>query len=177
MSLFVINLLMTPAQPGAIGKVLQSVERRYEQYVNTRYRRTGTLWEGRHKASVIDSEQYLLTCYRYIEMNPVRAGMVKHPGDYAWSSYASHAQGQDDALIRDHACYRQLARTDEERRSAYRQLFRAQLSQAALTEVRDALNQCRVYGSERFKDEIEATLGRRVRPGKVGRPGKTPVRP
>jgi len=169
-----VHLLMTPHQPGGIGKVLQSVGRRYVQYVNAQYRRTGTLWEGRYKASLIDSDRYLLTCYRYIEMNPVRAAMVKHPGDYRWSSYAWHAQGVDDSVIRDHLCYLDLADSASGRQSAYRRLLRASLGSETLAEIRDALNQCRVYGGERFKDEIEAALGRRVRPGKAGRPRKEP---
>ncbi|MCK9195000.1 MAG: transposase [Nevskia sp.] len=167
-----VHVLMTPHQSGGIGKVLQSVGRRYVQYVNTQYRRTGTLWEGRYKASLIDSERYLLTCYRYIEMNPVRAGMVKHPDEYRWSSYAWHAQGLDDTVIRDHPCYLDLANSVSGRQSAYRRLLRAPLGSETLAEIRDALNQCRVYGGERFKDEIEAVLGRRVRPGKAGRPRK-----
>ena len=81
-----VHLLMTPVTELGISRVMQLVGNRYVQYINKSYRRTGTLWEGRHKASLIDAERYLLTCYRYIELNPVRAGMVMHPGDYAWSS-------------------------------------------------------------------------------------------
>jgi putative transposase len=82
-----VHLLITPEHEGSIGKALQSVGRRYVQYFNYTYQRTGTLWEGRYKATLIDSESYLLTCYRYIELNPVRADMVPHPRDYLWSSY------------------------------------------------------------------------------------------
>lgn len=76
------HLLVTPATPDGISRVMQSVGRRYVQYVNFSYKRTGTLWEGRHKASLIQTQTYLLSCYRYIELNPVRAGMVERPGDY-----------------------------------------------------------------------------------------------
>lgn len=170
-----VHLLMTPHRAGAIGKVLQSLGRRYVQYINALYQRTGTLWEGRYKASLVDSDCYLLTCYRYIELNPVRAGIVKHPRDYSWSSYAWHAQGRDDPVITDHTGYLTLADNTSARQAAYRELFQDRLSRDTLTEIRDSLNQCRVLGRERFKDEIEAVLKRRVRPGKAGRPRKKEV--
>lgn len=92
------HLLMTPTCAVDISRVMQSLGRRYVQYVNKTYRRSGTLWESRYKASLVDAENYLLACYRYIELNPVRANMVVHPGDYPWSSYRAHAYGeQDDA--------------------------------------------------------------------------------
>lgn len=104
-----VHLLMTPYEENSLGRVMQSLGRRYVQYFNYRYRRTGTLWEGRYRATLIDAESYLLTCYRYIELNPVRAGMVSHPGDYPWSSYRSNALGQrfflpDIGRITSHAC-------------------------------------------------------------------------
>jgi len=89
-----IHLLATPEFDHSISQVLQSVGKRYVQYFNFTYRRSGTLWEGRYRATVVHSEQYLLTLMRYIELNPVRAGMVAHPGDYPWSSYRHHEQGE-----------------------------------------------------------------------------------
>ncbi|MFT5782433.1 MAG: putative transposase [Pseudomonas sp.] len=89
-----IHLLATPLQQNSISKVLQAVGRKYVQYFNYCYQRSGTLWEGRYRATVVDSEAYLLTLMRYIELNPVRAGMVGHPGDYVWSSYAGNALGE-----------------------------------------------------------------------------------
>jgi putative transposase len=94
-----VHLLMTPETVTGISKTMQSLGRSYVQYFNWRYQRTGTLWEGRYKASVLDTECYLLTCYRYIEMNPVRAGMVDHPQDYRWSSHACNAAGHTDPLV------------------------------------------------------------------------------
>jgi len=167
-----VHLLVTPQEVGAIGKLMQSLGRRYVQYVNARYRRSGTLWEGRYKGALIDSERYLLTCSRYIELNPVRAGMVAHPGEYRWSSYGGNAQGQPDPVISAHAEYVALGNDDSTRQAAYRELFRQHLEPKMVDEIRTSLNQCRVYGSERFKDEIELTLQRRVRPGKAGRPRK-----
>ena len=167
-----VHLLMSPLYPHAIAKVMQSVGRRYVRYANDSYRRTGTLWEGRYKACPIDPERYLLTCYRYLELNPVRANMVTQPGAYRWSSYGYHARGQPDALIRDHAQYLALGRTVPERNAAYRELCCVYLDEAVLSIIRRTIDQCLVLGCERFKDQIEQTLARKVRRGKVGRPRK-----
>jgi putative transposase len=164
-----VHLVLTPEAPSSIAKVMQSVGRRYVQYVNYTYRRTGTLWEGRYKATLIDSEQYLLTCSRYIELNPVRAGIVAHPGDYPWSSYRAHAHGQLDTLIQDHTLYSALGNTDSGRQEAYRALFKAQLDAATLnlireSTIRESTNKAWALGSDRFREEIEAALQRRTRP-------------
>lgn len=108
---------------------MQSVERRYVQYFNYTYRRTGTLWEGRYRATLVDAERYFLSCYRYIELNPVRAEMVKHPRDYPWSSYRHPADGQEDPLVVDHKLYLALHRNAEQRRKAYRAQFRSRLDE------------------------------------------------
>ncbi len=167
-----VHLLITPHKPDGIAKTMQSLGRRYVYHINRCYRRTGTLWEGRYKASLVDSAQYLLACYRYIELNPVRAGMVNTPQEYRWSSYRAHAQGVPDDLITDHMEYLALGRTLVERQQAYQALFVRYIDAQMLQAIRDYLNQCRVLGSERFKDEIEQQLKRRVRPGKAGRPKK-----
>ena len=165
-----VHLLMTPEQEGAIGKCLQSVGRRYVRYVNQACRRTGTLWEGRYKASLIETETYLLTCYRYIELNPMRAAMVAHPSEYRWSSYGHNAAGMDDAILTPHPEYLRLGITPLARQYAYRELFHNHLDKNLVHALRAALNQEQVLGSEQFKDKIEATLNRRVRPGIAGRP-------
>jgi len=121
---------------------------------------------------LIDSEEYLLTCYRYIELNPVRAGMAENASGYRWSSYGAHALGQSDKLIRDHACYLALGATEEIRQAAYQALFRHQMDEASLKAIRESVNSGTALGSERFKDEIEATLARSVRLGTPGRPRK-----
>lgn len=110
------------------------------QYFNFTYWRTGTLWEGLYKSTLIDSERYLLTCMRYIEMNSVRAEMVAHPDVYPWSSYRANGQGNADGLIVPHELYQSLDRTNEERQSAYRQLFQAQLAKADVAAIRNATN-------------------------------------
>jgi REP-associated tyrosine transposase len=167
-----VHMLMTPHRPNSLAKVLQALGRRYVPYINATYQRTGTLWEGRYRASLVDAEQYLFACYRYIELNPVRAGMVQDPVAYPWSSYQWHAYGQHDPAITDHALYLALGTTMQERQTAYRALFQHHIDEHLLQEIRATLHQGRVLGTERFKDAMEAALARRVRPGKPGRPRK-----
>ena len=170
-----LHLLATPQQKQSLPKVLQSVGRRYVQYFNYAYQRSGTLWEGRYRATVVDSEQYLLTCMRYIELNPVRAGMVAHPGEYRWTSYHSNAQGAPDILVTRHELYERLGQSGLERQRTYRQLFRAQLSGVDIEAIREATNKNWALGSERFKQRIEvlsrrrSDLMRKDRPARVGR--------
>ena len=165
-----VHLLITPESEHGIGQMMQALGRRYVYFINRTYRRTGTLWEGRYKASLVDSEAYLLTCMRYIELNPVRANMVGHPAEYGWSSYAANAQGKADPLITPHAVYSGLGRSDDERRWAYRELFRYHLGHEELHSIRDALNHELVLGRSHFKDRIEALTRRQARPGLPGRP-------
>ncbi len=169
-----VHLLMTPAASGQVARVMQSLGRRYVRYINDRYRRTGTLWEGRYKSSLVDRETYLLHCYRYIELNPVRARMTADPIDYAWSSHAHNAFGRDDPLIHPHSTYLALGRTDEERHNAYRALAMENLSQDHLDAIRAHLQRQHALGSDRFRTAIEAQLSRRAGPAKIGRPRKTP---
>lgn len=164
-----IHLLMTPqAEPG-IGKALQMTGRYYVQYFNHRYQRTGTLWEGRYRATLISSEQYLLTCSRYIELNPVRdEGEVNHPSAYPWSSYRCNALGEDDALLTPHPVYRKLGASPKARQSAYRALFKARIPEQTLTEIRQATNKAWVLGDEKFKDRMAGQMQRRVSPKSRG---------
>lgn len=165
-----IHLLVTPGHAHGISHMMQDTGRKYVRHINTRYKRSGSLWDGRFKASLVDSEFYLLTCMRYIEMNPVRAVMVNHPSEYRWSSYHSNAGGNSDTLLVMHPVYRRLDIDDQKRRYAYRELFRNGLSIAELHEIREALNQELVLGREDFKDQIEQMTQRQSRPGKPGRP-------
>lgn len=165
-----VHLLVTPETESSLSKTMQSIGRRYVQYFNHVYDRTGTLWEGRYKSTLIDSERYLLTCMRYIEMNPVRAEMVAHPGDYPWSSYRANAQGNPDILVTSHSLYRRLGRTDEERQSAYRQLFRAQIPKTDVNAIRNATNKGWALGDSRFSAKVEALTTRRAMPLPRGRP-------
>ncbi|OGT33748.1 MAG: transposase, partial [Gammaproteobacteria bacterium RBG_16_51_14] len=159
-----VHMLLTPkAEPG-IGKAIQMLGRYYVQYFNYTYARTGTLWEGRYKSTLVDTEHYLLTCYRYIELNPVRARMVDHPSEYPWSSYRCNGVGQTNSLIRAHYKYEELGRTEEERQRGYRALFKAHISGKELAEIRVATNKEWVLGSAYFKTKIEQQLQRRTTP-------------
>ena len=141
---------------------MQMLGRYYVQYFNYTYKRSGTLWEGRYKASLIDSEAYALLCYRYIELNPVRANMVRHPSEYPWSSYRANAVGQYNVLLAPHALYMCLGDNAESRQSAYRALFAAQINEMTLAQIREAINKAWVLGSDYFKDKIAAQLNRRT---------------
>lgn len=167
-----VHLLATPRSPGGLSRMMQSVGRRYVRYFNVMQRRSGTLWEGRYKATLIDSESYLLTCMRYIELNPVRAGMVARPEDYPWSSYRAHAEGMPSPLLADHPLYLGLGKTQSSRQDAYCVLFDQALVQADVTAIRDATNKAWVLGDGRFKDEIARLTERRVEPAPRGRPRK-----
>lgn len=160
-----VHLLMTPQTEQALGKVMQMLGRYYVQYFNSSYQRTGTLWEGRYKATLIDSEHYLLTCYRYIELNPVRAqGMIEEPAEYPWSSYRYNALGMENNIITPHSEYLKLANLAEKRQQAYRDLFNNYLPPKTLTEIREATNKSWVLGNSHFKDKIEQQLNRQSSP-------------
>ena len=150
--------------------MMQDIGRRYVRIFNDVHKRTGTLWEGRYKAAMIDSEQYLLVCQRYIELNPARAGLVSSPADYRWTSYRHHAHGLADPLVTPHELVQRLGLNDESRREAYRDLFRDPLAQALIDRIREATNKGWPLGGESFLAGVEAALGRSVRPPKRGRP-------
>ena len=163
-----VHLLITPQVEDGISKTIQNIGRYYVQYFNKKYRRTGTLWEGRYKASLIDSALYLLTCYRYIELNPVRANMVAHPSNYPWSSYRVNALGAQSELISPHFEYLSLSVSPEKRRSIYRSLFTYEIKEQTLEEIRTVTNKAWVLGSEQFKSQIEAQTSRASHPRKTG---------
>jgi putative transposase len=165
-----VHLLATGTGVGAIGRTMQSLGRRYVRYVNSSYQRTGTLWEGRYKSCLVDSDRYLLTCYRYIELNPVRAGMVRTPGDYRWSSYNRNALGMADDVVTAHASYESMGRSDAERFLAYQDLFRTAIEDDDLEAIRRHVAQGKVLGSEAFRNQVEAVVNRRVRLAGPGRP-------
>jgi len=165
-----VHLLVTPGSPESLPKTLQALGRRYVQYFNSAHQRSGTLWEGRYRAALVDSERYFLTCARYIELNPVRAGMVYEPAAYPWSSFKHHALGEIDDLVRSHALHEALGAEPRERQRAYRDLFRQVIPDSQLSEIRQATHRGWILGSESFKDRVEALAGRRVRPLPRGRP-------
>jgi putative transposase len=163
-----VHLLITPFTEQGLSKTIQMIGRYYVQYFNYSYGRTGTLWEGRYKATLIDTESYLLTCMRYIELNPVRAGMVDKPADYRWSSYHYNALGQADDLVTPHAEFVRLGVNINKRQTAYRALFNHMISTQQLNEIRDATNKAWVLGNSRFKEQIQSQLTRRIEPARKG---------
>ena len=165
-----VHLLVTPNELGAVSKMMQTIGRRYVGCFNARYRRTGTLWEGRFKAALVDSDRYLLTCYRYIELNPVRAGMVADPRHYRWSSHNSNAHGADEARITPHPCYLALGNSPLERQARYRALFEHLASHEDTEAVRAHTQQQRALGSERFRAQVEALTQRAATVRPRGRP-------
>ena len=167
-----VHLLVTADRPDGIAKLMQSIGRRYVQYINRSYRRTGSLWEGRFKSSLVQVEEYLLTCMRYIELNPVRANMVNDPAQYRWSSYRHNGLGQVDERITPHPLYLALGKDEDSRLAEYRDLFRSELDEEALADIRLALAQGQPLGSERFSENVCAAVGVRRAQRRPGRPMK-----
>ena len=165
-----VHLLLTPRKAEAVPKLIMSLGRRYVQYINRTYKRTGTLWDSRYKSSVIQADTYLLTCQRYIELNPVRAAMVDDPAHYRWTSYRHNALGATDSRITPHVLYQSLGQTDKSRQAAYRALFRAELAAVAIDDIRLALNQNQPLGNARFYARIEKATGVRREARLRGRP-------
>lgn len=165
-----VHLLVTPKQAGTLSCMMQLLGNRYVRWFNRRHERSGTLWEGRFRASLVESDAYLLACMRYIELNPVRAGMAQTPDKYRWSSFAANALGIADPLVTPHPTFLALGQDARHRRSAYRELFSEPLGDAALSAIRDAANSELALGSERFKNRIEADTSRQAGSRIRGRP-------
>lgn len=150
--------------------MMQAIGCRYVGAFNARYRRTGTLWEGRFKSALVDSDTYLLTCYRYIELNPTRACMVAEPGDYRWSSHRCNALGERDNGITPHPRYLSLGTDAGTRQAAYRELFKATLEPTDADALRSHTRQNKAFGNDRFRSRIEALIGRSMEIRSRGRP-------
>jgi len=165
-----VHLLMEPEHEGDLGRFMQSVGRRYVRYINDTYERTGTLWEGRFKSAVVSRNEYLIACSRYIELNPVRAGMVGHPRDYRWSSYHGRALGRPDPLLDEDPWYTTLGNSPEARAMIYAEWLEASVSGGEWDCIRTATQQGRVIGSESFQAEIGGKVGRRLIGETRGRP-------
>ena len=167
-----VHLLITPHDQLSASRMMQHLGRKYVQQFNAVHKRTGTLWEGRFRSSIIDCDRYLLTCYRYIELNPVRANMVRLPGEYRWSSYRANALGKPDDVIKPHQGWLGLGSTMVDRCRKYRRLFDTNSSRDDLEAIRYAVQKGLPAGSERFHRDIEAQLNKRLGDGKRGRPPK-----
>ncbi len=164
------HLLATPSTDDGLAKMMQAVGRRYVRYFNDRHKRTGTLWEGRFKSCLIESERYLLACMAYIDLNPVRAGMVAQPGAYDWSSYANHTGERQEPWLTPHPLYWELGNTPFAREMAYANLVQsgiASVQQAALT---DATLRGWALGEPEFVADLQKHTSRRVSKSKAGRP-------
>lgn len=171
-----VHLLITPSETGSISNLMKVASSRYAHYVNKKYSRTGSLWEGRHKSSAVESEKYLLKCSRYIELNPVAAKMVDSPGHYVWTSYHRNAFGIYDQLITPHTVYLGLGKSAGERCSNYRELFHQALSEKDKVAIREALYYSMPFGSDEFRDQIECRIGRPVGHARRGRPASNLIK-
>ena len=165
-----VHLLLTPPSGEAVSRFIMALGRRYVQYINKTYRRTGTLWDSRYKSSLVQADEYLLTCQHYIELNPVRARMVDEPAHYRWSSYRSNALGQTDTLLSPHATYLSLANNEESRQSNCRGLFANEIDVQQITDIRMALQQSQPLRNSRFAEMLERTTGERREVRPRGRP-------
>jgi putative transposase len=164
-----VHLLLTPATEDGPSRLMHRLGRRYVRRINDAAGRTGTLWEGRFRSCLVGDDAHLLECHRYIDLNPVRAGMVGLPGDWPWSSHRVLARGEPSALLKPHPRYLELASDVAARQEAYRALVAAAPDLARLAAIRDATNGNYAFGSARFQREIEAMLGRRAARRKPGR--------
>lgn len=171
-----VHLLVTGDAVGSVSSTMQGLGRRYVRWFNDRHRRSGTLWEGRFRSCLVDSERYVLACYRYIEMNPVRAGMVTDPADYRWSSVHGNAGDAADPLLDPHPVYLDLAAQQKGRKEIYRDLLEQAISDDELAAIRGYVDQGGALGSRRFQRQIEELIGRDAglrRPGRPRKRGKT----
>jgi putative transposase len=157
-----VHILISPAIEVGPGEMMKAVGERYVQYINQTYNRTGTLWEGRFRSCLVQDETYLLICHRYIELNPVRAGMVSHPSLYNWSSYRCNAYGDANELITSHPLFDSLGNDQYERALAYRDLFRTGIKEQEVSLLRDATNYNYAFGDAAFAETMGLNLGRQV---------------
>jgi len=163
------HLLLTSELEAGPSLLMKFLGQRYVQYVNRTYRRSGSLWEGRFRSSLVQTERYVLGCYRYIEMNPVRANMVKHPIEYPWSSYAANADGKPVAWLTPHGEYLALGLDGDGRREAYRGLFSTEFDRQLLRDIRISTHGGYAIGNRRFREDIERALDQRATPRSPGR--------
>ncbi|OHE81841.1 MAG: hypothetical protein A2X76_00855 [Lysobacterales bacterium GWF1_69_6] len=165
-----VHLLVTPPEDGATSRMMQQLGTRYVRYFNAMHQRTGTLWEGRFRSCLVSADDYFLTCQRYIELNPVRAGMVSRPADYRWSSYHANAQGRIDPVVQPHAVYLGLAADTPTRWKTYAALVASGISDAQREEISRYTHQGRAFGPPAFQRQVRRELVAETRLRKRGRP-------
>jgi putative transposase len=172
-----VHILATPSYAEGMSRMMQYVGRRYVPYINYHYGTSGSIWEGRYKASIVQEDDYLLSCMRYIELNPVRANMVKHPREYRWSSYRANGEERDDLLITPHQAYLSINKRAEKRIEAYRALFKVHIDDDELKQIRTTLQTGTPLGNDRFRCQVEAKLKMKVGQARRGRPSKRALTP
>jgi putative transposase len=167
-----VHLLVSPPTPAQASHLMQSLGRRYVRHFNDAHGRSGTLWEGRFRACAVHADDYLFACMRYIELNPVRAGMAETPGAFRWSSHCRNALGLADPMVVEHPLYTSLGSSPTERQQAYRAQFPMQLDEATLAFIRSATASGHLIASEGRRREVESTRGILLGPAPIGRPRK-----
>jgi len=172
-----VHILATPNDKQGISRMMQYVGRRYVPYINHSYGTSGSIWEGRYKASLINDEQYMLSCMRYIELNPVRANMVNVPAQYRWSSYRYNALGKENELITPHQLYLNMGSAKGKRLEEYRSLFNAHVDEEDINVIRAAWQTGTPLGNDYFKKKIEKKLKSKVGQDRRGRPSKRALTP
>jgi putative transposase len=166
------HLLVTPADENGLGLMMQKIGRLYVPWFNNKYRRSGGLFQGRFRTSLVETELYFLACSRYIELHPVRAHLASEPADYPWSSCAHHAGLRPDPIVSDHSLYWALGNTPFQREAAYMELVRQGLSDQELDMIDEALNKGWPLASHAFKADLERRTQRQILPARRGRPPK-----
>jgi len=156
-----VHLLLTPSSDLSVSRMMKAIGERYVRAFNKAHKRSGTLWEGRFKSSIVDSQRYLFTCYRYIELNPVRAGMVSHPAEYPWSSYLVNAEGGESDIVKPHELYLAISADPEERLREYRKWFGSEMTMEELNAVRDAIRSGFALGGPVLHGQVESHNGMR----------------
>jgi putative transposase len=165
-----VHLLLTAAELKGCGLLMKSIGELYARYFNKSYKRSGYLWEGRFKSCLVQSEDYVLTCYRYIDLNPVRGGLARRGDEYPWSSYRFNAMGDASGFLSPHDEYVRLGSAPAERQAMYRELIAEVQGRETLQEIRNATNGGYALGSAAFRSAMARALGRRVDRGSAGRP-------
>ncbi len=164
-----VHLLVSPQHENSPAEMMKLVGSSYVPYINRMHGRFGTLWQGRYRSCLVQDERYFLICQRYIELNPVRAGLVRNPLDYEWSSYRANAHGERSDIVKPHENYRSLSVDQEERERRYRALFDEALPERELEHLRYATRANGAFGNAQFSESITATTGYDLTPGKPGR--------
>lgn len=172
-----LHLLATPETEEGLAAMMQKLGRFYVPWYNAKYDRAGSLFEGRFRTAVVDTDRHFLMCSRYIELDPVREGEVGEPAAYAWSSYRHHAGVQHDAVISDHPLFWGLGNTPFQREAAYIDLVDQGIGPDELAQIAGAVQKGQPLGAEAFKLDLERKTQRRILPAKRGRPFKKPVDP